>query len=118
MNFKTTLVPIVLALALPLAGCGNKGPLVQAERPAPVEAPETEPGDVPVEMAPDPATVDPATVAPPTVDTATVPSSELEPVDAPPAELPVDPDVVPEPETDEPVADPPPVAPADDGTDG
>jgi hypothetical protein len=52
MNLK--LIAGLIAWALPLAGCGNKGPLVQAERPAPA-------GDV---VAPPPAA--PSPPAPPT----------------------------------------------------
>lgn len=52
MNPK--LATVLIALALPLAGCGNKGPLVLAQPPEPVQAQDTEPGEVPVEIAPDP----------------------------------------------------------------
>ncbi len=116
MNLKFPIVRIVpvLALAISLAACGNKGPLVQAERPAPVAAPETEPGAVPVEMAPVPVSVDPATGDPTVADPATIPSSELAPLDTPAAELPVDPHSVPESEVDEPAIDPP----ADDASGG
>lgn len=111
-------IVLVFVLAMSLSACGNKGPLVQAERPAPVEAPETAPGAVPVEMAPEPVTVDPATVDPAATDPAAIPSSELEPLDTPATELPLDPTVEPEPEVDEPVIDPPIDAPADDASGG
>jgi len=115
MNPK--LAPALTTLALLLAGCGNKGPLVLAEPPAPAEELATPAGEVPVEQAPDTTAVDPAQV----------PTSELEPVDAPTTELPIDPATVPDSEVDaetppvEPVAEPPPepVDPAaDDDGDG
>lgn len=36
MNLK--LASVVIALSLPLAGCGNKGPLILPQNPPPVEA--------------------------------------------------------------------------------
>ena len=41
---------LLLALPLALAGCGNKGPLVLAEEPAPIEDPATPEGAVPVDI--------------------------------------------------------------------
>lgn len=52
MNPKPAI--LLIALALPLAGCGNKGPLVLAQPPEPVQVQDTAPGEVPVEIAPDP----------------------------------------------------------------
>ena len=37
MNLK--LASVVIALSLPLAGCGNKGPLVLSQNPPPEDAP-------------------------------------------------------------------------------
>ena len=66
MNPKLAIA--LIALTLPLAGCGNKGPLVMASPPAPEQAPATAAGEVPVEIAPDPIQDD---VAPePTTDPA------------------------------------------------
>ena len=80
MNPKLAIALIVLTL--PLAGCGNKGPLVLAQPPVPVQAPVTEPGEVPVEIAPDPT---PADVAPePTPDPAEFDDVEPEPDPADP----------------------------------
>ncbi len=69
MNLK--LAAVLIALSLPLSGCGNKGPLVMAERPPPdlpvVEPPPpTEPTDSapPAEIAPPPA-AEPASATPP-----------------------------------------------------
>ena len=59
MNPKLAIALIALiALTLPLAGCGNKGPLVLASPPAPAQAPATAAGEVPVEIAPEPAPTD------------------------------------------------------------
>lgn len=58
---------LVVALLLPLAGCGNKGPLVLPPNPPPLEAdsiPMTPPADdasVPVDSAPEEATPVPPT---------------------------------------------------------
>lgn len=102
MNLK--LATVLIALSLPLAGCGNKGPLVQAEAPAPVEGRRAHPGEVPVEIAPDPTTAEP------------------EPADAPPTELPIDPATLPDSEADiapDDTAPAPPVdPPTDDDVDG
>ncbi len=68
MNLKPAFV--ILALSLPLAGCGNKGPLILPQDPPPTEArmlPAMPPMDdvgVPVDGAPP---------APPASDDATVP---------------------------------------------
>ncbi len=65
MNLKMPFViraSVVLALSLPLAGCGNKGPLVLPQNPPP-----TEMGALPVMPPPDDATV-PAEVPPPASD--------------------------------------------------
>lgn len=77
MNLK--LATLLIALSLPLAGCGNKGPLVLPPKPVPVEAdtlPIEPPADdaippVDADNAVDPA-VDPSTdaVAPPATDAA------------------------------------------------
>lgn len=50
MNLKT--LAALIALSLPLAGCGNKGPLVLPSAPVPDEAPATEP--VPVDDVTEP----------------------------------------------------------------
>lgn len=52
MNPKLAIA--LIAFTLPLAGCGNKGPLVLAQPPQPAQVQETAPGQVPVEIAPDP----------------------------------------------------------------
>lgn len=73
MNLKSAL--LVLALSLPLAGCGNKGPLVLPQNPPPVGSsllpsmPPMDPARVPPEDAPDDG-VAPAddTTAPPAGD--------------------------------------------------
>lgn len=56
MNPKLAIA--LIALALPLAGCGNKGPLVLAQPPEPAQVQDTAPGEVPVEIAPDPDLTD------------------------------------------------------------
>ncbi|UWX03930.1 lipoprotein [Pseudoxanthomonas sp. NC8] len=58
MNAKPLIA--ATAIALLLAACGNKGPLVMPQKPVPVEEPA--PTDTPVEPAPAtaPATVEPA----------------------------------------------------------
>lgn len=59
MNLKTAL--LVLALSLPLAGCGNKGPLVLAQDPPPQAAapllsmPPMNDATAPVDGVPPPA---------------------------------------------------------------
>ena len=58
MNPK--LATLLIALSLPLAGCGNKGPLVLPQKPVPVEAdmlPVEPPADdaTPADDAVDPA---------------------------------------------------------------
>lgn len=86
MNPKSAFA--VFALTLMLAGCGNKGPLVLAKPPAPVESPVTAPGAVPVEVVPDPVVSDPAPVVP----VVPVPPVEPDPL--------LDPPEPPEPPTD------------------
>lgn len=109
MNLKTFIV-LIAACAL-LSGCGNKGPLVQAEAPKPIDQPQTASGDVPVEIAPEPVPADP-TATP-------LPISELDPVDADAPIAPVDPEAVPEapPAEEDPLPEPP-AEPAADDTDG
>ena len=81
MNPKLAIA--LIALTLPLAGCGNKGPLVLAQPPEPVVAPATATGEVPVEIAPD---ATPADVAPePTPDPAEFEDVEPDPTDPEPA---------------------------------
>ena len=74
MNLKSI---ALIALSLALAGCGNKGPLVQAAPPpaenadAETAAPaETVPVEVPVEA--------PATEAPPAEEPAEVPATDAQ----------------------------------------
>lgn len=66
MNLK--LASVVLALlSLPLAGCGNKGPLVLPQNPPPAEA-DALPMLPPMDDATEPAdAVPPATVPPATI---------------------------------------------------
>lgn len=52
MNPKLAIA--LIAFVLPLAGCGNKGPLVLAQPPEPAQVQDSAPGQVPVEIAPDP----------------------------------------------------------------
>lgn len=52
MNLKT--LAVLIALSLPLAGCGNKGPLVLPQKPVPVEE------SMPLEAPPEPADATPA----------------------------------------------------------
>ena len=77
MNAKTMLS--ALAVALLLAACGNKGPLVMPQKPVPVE--QETPAPVPDE-------------APPAAAPASGPAS------GPPAAEPVDPAAVPTDDTD------------------
>jgi predicted small lipoprotein YifL len=61
MNLR--LATLLIALSLPLAGCGNKGPLTLPPKPVPVDpatVPATPAGEVPVEVVPEaaPATDD------------------------------------------------------------
>ena len=72
MNLKSTTALIALSLAL--AGCGNKGPLVQAAPP-------------PVESRP----ADAETAVP--AETVPVEVPEAQPTEAPPAEAPPAPEV-------------------------
>jgi predicted small lipoprotein YifL len=62
MNLKT--LAVLIALSLPLAGCGNKGPLVLPQKPVPVEE------SMPLEAPPEPtdATAQAITDADATVD--------------------------------------------------
>lgn len=81
MNLKTLVV--LIALSLPLAGCGNKGPLVLPQKPVPVEE------SMPLEAPPEPADAtgaDAATdPAAPTADAdATVDAEGDADADAPP----------------------------------
>lgn len=79
MNPKLAIA--LIALTLPLAGCGNKGPLVLASPPEPAEAPATPAGEVPVEVAPNPA-AEPALE--PTPDPAEFDPAEPDPTEPPP----------------------------------
>lgn len=71
MNLKSAL--LVLALSLPLAGCGNKGPLVLPQDPPSAEStllpslPPMDDATVPVDTvpAPPPPPADDTEVAPP-----------------------------------------------------
>lgn len=73
MKLKTAM--LLIALSLPLAGCGNKGPLVLPQAPVPVEetVPVTPVDEVPAEPVPADATAPDATVTDaqpePTADT-------------------------------------------------
>ena len=99
MNPKLAIA--LIALSLPLAGCGNKGSLVLPQKPVPVEA------DLPLaeppadDAATDDATTDDATAPTPATD-AVEPATDA---DAP----------LPDPATEEPV---PPTPPANDGGNG
>lgn len=99
MNPRPSSPPVLFAVAtaLMLAGCGNKGPLVQA--PAPVDDPQMPASVVPVKVEPqltlpaaepEGALRDPTAADPLLVDPVTGPP-------APPAELPIDPTTVPYP---------------------
>ena len=80
MNPTTRIATTALALAL-LAGCGNKGPLVLATPPPPIDpasVPETAPEPVPADATP----VDPADAEP----------ADAEPATTPPAEAPATPE--------------------------
>ena len=79
MNPKLAIA--LIALALPLAGCGNKGPLVLAAPPEPVEAAATPAGEVPVEIAPE-TEAEPALE--PTPDPAEFDPAEPDPAEPPP----------------------------------
>ncbi|KGM53135.1 hypothetical protein N800_09805 [Lysobacter daejeonensis GH1-9] len=79
MKLKTAM--LLIALSLPLAGCGNKGPLVLPQAPVPVD--ETAPVEAPVDEAP----VDPVP------EDATTPDPAATDASAPPAAA--DPDPVP-----------------------
>ena len=63
MNLKT--LAVLIALSLPLAGCGNKGPRVLPQKPVPVEE------SMPLEAPPEPAdaSAEGATDAPPPTPT-------------------------------------------------
>ena len=71
MNLKSAL--LVLALSLPLAGCGNKGPLVLPQDPPPEAAapllsiPPMGDATAPIDVVPPPP-ADEATVPPPPGD--------------------------------------------------
>ena len=81
MNLKS--ITALIALSLALAGCGNKGPLIQTAPP-------------PVESTPAEAeTVVPTEVVPET------PAADEPPADAAPAEIPLVEDVPPAPEVPE-----------------
>ena len=60
MNLKTAM--LVIALSLPLAGCGNKGPLILPSNPPPAEAdalpvlPPEDDTSVPVDGVPEEGT--------------------------------------------------------------
>lgn len=68
MKLKTTI--LMIALSLPLAGCGNKGPLVLPQAPVPDQTvpvePPVEAGAQPVPDAPpaDPVPAEPAPAEP------------------------------------------------------
>lgn len=67
MNLKLSFVfraSVVIVLSLPLAGCGNKGPLVLPQSPPPAEA-EMLPATPPVDAAGLPADAVPEDGAPP-----------------------------------------------------
>jgi hypothetical protein len=67
MNLKP--LALLLALTLPLAACGNKGPLVRPSKAPPVQAPDTtSPLPAP---PPDTGTTPPADDTTPPADTAT-----------------------------------------------
>jgi len=129
---------LLLALPLALAGCGNKGPLVLAEEPAPIEDPatpegavpvdierqETLPADQPVGALPDPTATDsligtPATTdpMPPAVDPAPADDVYDEPASEKPAStkpFPIDPATVPDSPPDDSPDDQPEAGTADD----
>lgn len=89
MNLK--LAAILIALSLPLAGCGNKGPLVLPPKP-PAESMLDVPAD-PVDDADDDASEAPElddAVAPPPVPGAAKPSTDA-PATAPAKPLPTTP---------------------------
>lgn len=106
MNARHPLLFATLLVSLPLAiaGCGNKGPLVMAEEPAPIESPATPAGTVPVEIEtpktlptdePTDALVDPTADDP----TLTVPASTtVDPVDDAASDSEVDPEAAPVPD--------------------
>lgn len=60
MNLKSAM--LVIALSLPLAGCGNKGPLILPSNPPPAEmdelpiAPPADDGSVPLDPVPETGT--------------------------------------------------------------
>ena len=83
---RTLLLATLLVAAMPLAGCGNKGPLILA--PGGAGSPPPDPVEVPAEAA----TVAPAAAAtvPSTMDAEPAPESET-----PPAEPPADTDGTP-----------------------
>lgn len=107
---------LVVSLPLALAGCGNKGPLVMAGKPAAIEEPETPAGSVPVEIVPQQtlpveepagALADPTADAPALIEPA---STEQPATDRPAAvdpRIPIDPASVPD--------SPPATGTADDG---
>ena len=65
MKLKTAM--LLIALSLPLAGCGNKGPLVLPQAPVPVD--EAVPADASVEeVATDPVPTDTTTPDPAATD--------------------------------------------------
>ncbi|MFD0738816.1 lipoprotein [Lysobacter koreensis] len=98
MNLKLAIA--LIALSLPLAGCGNKGPLVLPSKPVPVEADLLQ-----AEPPADAASTDDATAPPPAAD-ALDPATDLA---TPP----------PDPATDEPATEPvPPTPPTNDGGNG
>ena len=97
MNLKP--ITALIALSLALAGCGNKGPLVQAGPPPMESMPADAEIAAPAETVP---------VEPPAVD---APPVDAVPADAPPAEEPLE---------EAPLEEAPPATevPAADGQDG
>lgn len=96
MKLKTA--TLLIALSLPLAGCGNKGPLVLPQAPVPMDEPLPA---VPVDEVPaESASVDAPTTDAPATDATTLADPTLDapapPADAsapPPDDTPPDPAV-------------------------
>ena len=80
------LLAVLLALTLPLAACGNKGPLVRPGNPMPPPT-DTMPSDTLPAPPPDSSTAPPAgsTVAPP-ADSSTAPPADTTTPTPPPAD--------------------------------
>ena len=88
---RTLLLATFLVAALPLAGCGNKGPLILA--PGGAGSPPPDPVETPVASTVAPAA---ASTVPSTLELDTAPTPAPEPAtEPPPAEPPVDTDGTP-----------------------